>query len=316
LERFEFERPAMGVYFRVIVYAENGEQAKTAVDIAWDELERVEQCLSDYRSDSEVNQLCKSAPHAEPVTVSPLLVNSLLVAREMYDKTDGAFDVTVGPLSHLWRGAIKRNRYPDEEKIAEALEKVGMDKVKISEDGKVQLLKEGMQLDFGGIAKGAAADRMLNILLEAGIENALVDASGDVSVMGTPPGDVAWSVMVHGNGEGGVVKIGLKSGSVATSGDSEQSLVIDGKRYSHIVDPRTGMAVTHTSRATVIAPNGATADAMASACCVLLPGSALSLIHETPDVEVMIMERFDLPNGGYRYQSLISPGYEGFRRRD
>lgn len=288
LTEFKGTIPAMGVQFNYTVYA-TPSQWELAQSIVKQSLNELESTFSDYQSDSEAMQLSSSSPHSEPISVSRHMAQLCQVANDVSERTDGAFDVTVGPISHLWRAAIKRNRLPEQEKISTVLPAVGYTQLKVLPGQKIQLRHPNMELDFGGIAKGYAADVILERFLEVGIQHALVDASGDVSVLGTPPNRNHWEVVLPKLERIAPIILKLGNASVATSGNSNQALVVDGKRYSHIVDPRTGQSITHTSRVTVIAPTGAEADALASAFSVMQPREALQLADEWPDVEVFLV---------------------------
>ncbi len=287
-KRFRFERPAMGVLFKTTIYAPDKKAADEAFEAAWPAVIAFDNALSDYKTDSEINRLSRSSPHAQFVPISNVLRQLLTRSLELSATTRGAFDVTVGPISHLWRAAIKRNRLPDQKKIDLSLPSVGTNNLELNEQG-VRLLQGGMQLDFGGIAKGAAADALLFALKSSGIEAALVDASGDITVMGTPPEEAYWRIAIGARNSEKTMQLNMGHGAVATSGDAFQALEFQGTRYSHIVDPRTGWAVTHTSMATVIATDGATADALASACCVLPAPEAIALIEALANTEARIV---------------------------
>ncbi|MEZ6092668.1 MAG: FAD:protein FMN transferase [Pirellulaceae bacterium] len=289
--RFEFERNAMGVLFRVIVYGKERAQTENDFDEAWKTVEKLDSVLSDYKHDSEINQLCATAPHAAPVPISNTLRRALILSKEVYEKTNGAFDVTVGPSSRLWRTAIKRNRFPEPDEISEALQHVGMNKIEFHDDGSIRLTESGMQIDFGGIAKGMAADDLIMQMNERGYANVLVDASGDVTASGVPPGDKIWDVKVAAIDDYTPFRVALRDFSVASSGDWFQYIEHDGVRYSHIVDPRTGVGVTHTSVVTIIAPTGTLADAYATAFSVMPSEIASGLVEHIPDVEALIVRK-------------------------
>jgi thiamine biosynthesis lipoprotein len=284
--------PAMGVEIKYELYLDPGSAPKADQTIA-ETLRELEETLSDYRRDSEVNRVSKSSPHLKPVVVSEHLWRLCCLGNEISRATDGAFDVTIGPLSHLWRAAIKRNRLPDEEKIAAAKKAVGFERLLVLPDSEIQLTVAEMQLDFGGIAKGYAADVILDRLAELGIDNALIDASGDVAVRGLPPNREHWNLEVAAVNSVAALNLSLKKGAVATSGDAFQSLIVDGVHYSHIVDPRTGWACKRSAQVTVIAPDGATADALASAFSVLEPERAFQIADSMPEVAVRIIYRND-----------------------
>ena len=278
LSRYEMTLPAMGVQFRLVIYTDDDNLAQRASVACRELLEKLEQASSDYRADSEIRRLCGSAPHPEPVKVSPELCELFELSRRVSNRSQGAFDVTVGPIVQLWRVARKARKLPADENLRAALALCGGDKVAVNPDaGTVALSNRDMRIDFGGIGKGFAADKLLSLLSGLGIQSALVDASGDIAVSQAPPGRDAWRVEVARlDDESQRQTLNLVNAAVATSGDAFQVLELDGKRYSHIVDPRTGQAVEGRRSVTVIAPTAAEADAFASAINVAGFSEALS----------------------------------------
>jgi thiamine biosynthesis lipoprotein len=289
LERYQFEHAAMGVTFRYLLYCEEKGTAERLFAAARQRVEALNQSLSDYLEESETNQLCRTAPHHEPRRVSADLYRLVSRGLEFSHLTGGAFDVTVGPASHAWRKAIKRNRLPEAAKIAELRPAIGADKVELRPPDQLRLIAPDMQLDFGGIAQGDAADEVAAIFLAAGIKSALIDASGDIRAIGSPPGEAGWSIEITQPSAAESAIVCLKDAAISTSGDLEQRLVIDGIRYSHLVDPRTARAVEQSVQATVIGPDATTADALASALCVLSPDEGLKLIESLPGVEAQLI---------------------------
>lgn len=258
----------MGVRVLYHLYGESA-TLQAAEELIAKSLEELENSLSDYRRDSEINRLCRNALPDTEQTVSEPLWELCRRSLELSERTAGAFDVTVGPVSHLWRSAIKRQRLPRQDQIAAALESVGYRKLQVLPDQRIKLLASNMQLDFGGIAKGYAADTILARLKKLGITAALLDVGGDVTVCGVPPGRDSWRVQLDDPAGARPLILRLKAGSVATSGDTVQRLVVEGIPYSHMIDPRTGQATTTSHCTTVIASDGATADALATAFSVL-----------------------------------------------
>src|SRR5262245_56163618 len=197
-ERFEFESKHMGTTFRIVLYAPDKDTAKKAADAAFGRVAELDAIMSDYKKDSELMLLCKkfATEVGEPVKVGNDLFFVLQKAEELSKKSDGVFDVTVGPVVQLWRLARRTQQLPDPKEFAAAREKVGYKKMKLDAKNKtVQLTTPGMQLDLGGIAKGYAADEALKFLREKfGIKQALVAASGDITCGDPPPGKDGWVV--------------------------------------------------------------------------------------------------------------------------
>jgi thiamine biosynthesis lipoprotein len=198
-----------------------------------------------------------------------IVKTSIDAAQEGY----GAFDITIGPLSWLWRQSRREHRFPADSAVQHAKEKTGINKIVLdTATHRIKLLQKGMQLDLGGIAKGYAAQAVIGFLLSKGITAALLDAGGDIACSGAPPGKEGWTIGVNLPEQANNLlgkTILLQHGAVATSGDVYQFMAHDGKRYSHIIDPKTGYGVTFQRNVTVIAPDGATADWLATACSIV-----------------------------------------------
>lgn len=296
LRRFEQTEPHMGVKFRIVLYAADQATADLAMAAAYTRVAELNRLLSDYDSASELNRLSAQAPTARPVSVSGDLWRVLSAAQELSRRTDGAFDVTVGPLTKLWRRARRRKELPDAELFAAARQAVGYQKVRLVEKSQgVELTHPEMRLDLGGIAKGYAVDAALATLREQGISRALVDGSGDIGLGDPPPGETGWSIGVAPLEPGGEPSHQLKlhNLAIATSGDAWQHVVIAGTRYSHILDPRTGLGLTDRSSVTILAANCTLADSLASAVSVLGPERGLKLIESTPGAAALIVRAAD-----------------------
>jgi thiamine biosynthesis lipoprotein len=311
LKRFTFEEPHMGTTFRIVLYARGEEQAKAAAKAAFARIEELNGIMSDYKRDSELMRLCAQAGGA-PVRVSPELFTVLNKAQEVSRLSDGAFDVTVGPVVRLWRLSRRSQRLPDPEKLAAARALVGWKNVVLDEKERtVQLLKPGMQLDLGGIGKGYAADEAQAVLQKHGVTRALVAAGGDITVSDPPPGQKGWIVEiapVDPAKEKKPPKLTLANASVSTSGDANQFVEIAGVRYSHIVDPRTGLGLVGRMSATVIAPNGITADSHTKIVCVLGPQKGMPLIEKVPGASARFVRVTD--KGVEVFYSKDFPGRE------
>ncbi len=272
LTRIEFSELHMGTKFQMIVYAADEKTARDATKAAFARVADLDAIMSDYRPTSELMQLCEKAG-GDPVKVSDDLFTVLTKAQEVSKLSDGAFDVTVGPVVRLWRLARRTQRLPDADDLKQALELVGYKKVKLdAKEQTVQLLKAGMKLDLGGIAKGYAADQAIAVLKKHGLDRALVAAGGDIAVSGPPPDKEGWTIEIQPLAPDEVKSprhLLLKNGGVSTSGDAEQFVEIGGKRYSHIVDPRTGIGLLGHRSVTVVAPNGITSDSLTKVASVL-----------------------------------------------
>lgn len=296
LSRFTFTEPHMGTRFKIIVYATNETTAKSAVKAAFQRIADLDGIMSDYRSTSELVRLCQKAG-GEPVRVSDDLFRVLERSQEVSKLSNGAFDVTVGPVVRLWRQARRTQELPDPKKLAQARELIGYGNIRLdAKNQTVQLLKLGMQLDLGGIGKGYAADAALATLKGNGLSQALVAAGGDIAVSGPPPGAEGWTIgiapLLDPDAKPKRYLI-LHDAAVSTSGDSEQYLEINGKRYSHIVDPRTGVGLTDRISVTVVGPKGMTADPLTKVVSVLGPERGLAIIDSIEGAAALVVRKTD-----------------------
>jgi thiamine biosynthesis lipoprotein len=281
LNRFEFTEPQMGVPFRIVLYAPDRARAEAAARAAWARIAALNAVMSDYDSDSELSRLAATAGSGQAVPLSEDLWRVLERAQALARRTDGAFDVTVGPAVILWRKARRDRALPDPARLARARAAIGWQHLELDARRRTARLRvPGMKLDLGGIAKGYAADEALKVLAEQGIHHALVSGGGDLAVSDPPPGKPGWRIEVappEAAAGGPPRHVQLRRAGLATSGDLFQHVEIGGVRYSHIVDPRTGMGLTDQSQVTVIARDGMTADSLSTAISVLGPGRGLAL---------------------------------------
>jgi thiamine biosynthesis lipoprotein len=294
--RFEFEQPHMGTLFRITLYAADEKLAKKAAEAAFARIQKLDDIMSDYKDSSELMQLCKQAG-GPPVKVSSELFFILQKSQELAERSGGAFDVTAAPVIQLWRRARRQQQLPPPERLKAAMQLVGHQGLKLDADQRtVQLTKPGMLLDLGGIGKGYAADEAMKVLKEQGIRRALVAAGGDLVMSDPPPGKKGWLIgiaPVDPKKPDATPQLLLANAAVSTSGDAEQFVEIDGKRYSHIIDPRTGQALVGRSRVTVVAPLGVAADGYDTAISVLGPKVGVELIEGTPNLSVLFVQITD-----------------------
>jgi thiamine biosynthesis lipoprotein len=285
LEMFEAVEPHMGTLMRITLYSRDASQAGSAFRAAFARISALHAALTDYLPESELNQLTLNAVR-QPVKVSEDLLAVLLKAEQLSRETDGAFDITVGAVTHLWRAARKSHTVPSQDQIQAAVAHTGFRKIHIDKiSHTVQLDEAGMQLDLGGIAKGYAADQALSELAKRGVDSALVAASGDLTFSGAPPGKPGWRIEVDPTGQvsGPFVRaLLLTHAAVSTSGDREQHLDSLGTRYSHIVDPHSGFGLMSGMAVTVVAGAGIDADATATAVEVLGIEAGLAFVERQP----------------------------------
>jgi thiamine biosynthesis lipoprotein len=263
LRAFEAVEPHMGTLFRITLYTKDDQGAATAFRAAFDRVRDLDAILSDYKADSELNRISRTAVR-RPVRISEDLFRVLAASLKLAEESGGAFDVTLGPVIRLWREARKSNQPPDTAALWEAGERCGYRKLHLDPAKRtVTLDQAGMQLDVGGIAKGYAADEALAVLRRLGISSALVAGSGDLAFGDPPPGEHGWKIGAD------TCVLELRNAAVSTSGDAEQRLDANGKRYSHIIDPVSRMGLTSGITVTIVAPRGILADGVATAVSVL-----------------------------------------------
>ena len=257
----------LGTFVTITVYGENREWVNTAVSAAFEEFRRIDRLMSIHRVDSELSQVNARAS-VEPVVVSADLWRVIAKAQDIAEQTEGSFDITIRPLADLWGFIWKEYRLPTDEQLKAALPHVNYRLVELdAEKRTVHFL--GVSLDLGGIAKGYAVDCAIEKLRSIGVTNAMVKAGGDLRVIGVPPGKTNWIIQLEDPGkEGRRIKIPLRDAALSTSGNYENYFEIDGVRYSHILNPRTGRPVQGIAACTVIAPTCMESDAMATACFV------------------------------------------------
>jgi thiamine biosynthesis lipoprotein len=290
----------MGTLVRIRLYAGDQEQAGAAMRAAFARIAEVDRELSDYLPDSELNRLCR-APAGTPAAVSADLFRVLEASERLARETGGEFDVTLGPVIRLWRQARRDGRVPSAEALAAARAHSGHAKMRLDAAARtVTLAEAGMRLDLGAIGKGYAADAALAVLRERGITRALVAASGDLAFGDPPPGRDGWRIGVDP-----ARVLELRNAAVSTSGAAEQHADIGGKRYSHIVDPASGMGLTAPITVSVIAPRGIDADSLATAVSVLGAERGMALIAQRPHTAAWIV------SGG---RAIASSGWPGGKR--
>ncbi|HVZ55073.1 MAG TPA: FAD:protein FMN transferase [Chitinophagaceae bacterium] len=271
--RFRFTRPKMGSPFNLTLFCTDSSRAARLADSCYALVDSLNGIYSDYDPQSEVSRLAARPGLSQPQALSPELLAMLLRCRQAWFLSRGSFDVSIGALTHCWRAARAAHRFPDRREIRRARRAGGFRHLDL--DPKACTLQwdcAGMQLDLGGIVKGYAAQRVIDFLRGQGITCALADAGGDLAVLGTPPGQRGWRIGVNLPGQADSLwrtPLQLDHGAVATSGDLYRYILHRGRRYSHLIDPRTGYGVTTGRNVTVVATDGAEADWLATACSIL-----------------------------------------------
>lgn len=280
LKRFEFTQHKMGSPFNLIFYHSDSAEATTIARNCFVLVDSLNNIFSDYSTDSEVGKLALQT-NLTDIRISDGLFSMILVSKQAWIKSGKTFDITIGALTQLWRKARAEKIFPSETEIKNAKQLSGFENLLIHDRTKpISFIKEGLRLDFGGIVKGYAAQRVIDYLTTNNIHAALADAGGDIAMSNPPPGKKGWSVAIslpESENELWDKKLILQNAAVATSGDVYRFILHEGKKYSHIIDPRTGYGVTTQRNVTVIAKDGVLADWLATACSILSIKKALRL---------------------------------------
>ncbi|GAA4407676.1 FAD:protein FMN transferase [Nibrella viscosa] len=293
LRRYSFERGLMGTQFKLIFYAPDSVKAKQAVQAVYARMDTLNQIMSDYLDGSEINRLSETAGSGRWVKVSPALFDVLSKALWIAENSGGRFDPTIGPLSQLWRRAVRRHLFPSKAELQKARRAVGYRLVQVdSATRSVRLTRSGMKLDLGGIGQGFAIDEALKVFHFFGIRSALIDLGGDILVGDAPPNQPGWRIDV-GSGKANdadTLTLILTNTAITTSGDTYRYLEHNGRRYSHIMDPRSGLGLRHFVRATVLAPDGWRADALTKVFSVAGWRKSRHLLQRFPQTELYLLE--------------------------
>jgi thiamine biosynthesis lipoprotein len=255
--RLEASVEAMGSTYSLVLYGEDRSRLEAASEDAFEEVRRLDRMLSNYRPESEWSDVNRRAADG-PVKVSVELFQLLSACVEYSRQSEGAFDISVGPLMKVWGFYKGSGHLPHRAEVRGALTKVGYRNILLDASSRtVRFARQGVELDPGGIGKGYAVDRMVEVLRKDGIASALVSASGSsIYALGTPPGESGWKVRIRDpkNEAKTVTEVTLKNESMSTSGNYEKFFWAEGKIYSHIMDPRTGFPSQGMLSASVIAP--------------------------------------------------------------
>jgi FAD:protein FMN transferase len=292
LQRVELSDEAMGSTFSVVLYGHDRRQLETAADAAFDEVHRLDRLLSNYKPDSEWSEVNRTAG-VRPVKLSAELFQLLSDCMAYSRQSDGAFDITVGPLMKVWGFYKGEGALPRPSEVTDALTRVGHRHVRLDAAARtIHFDRPGVELDPGGIGKGYAVDRMVEILKRTGVHIALVSASGSsIYGMAAPPGEPAgWRITIRAphDPHTSAAEVLLKDMSLSTSGSYEKFFWADGRTYAHIIDPRTGYPAQGTASVSVLAPR--TIDSEAWAKPFFINGRAWTAAHKPPNVRVFICD--------------------------
>jgi len=284
--------------FKLTLYAADAAAANRSAAAAFERIHELNGIMSDYDPASELSRLSDTAGGGQPVKVGTDLWNVLDRAQTLAEQSDGAFDITVGPYVKLWRRARRNKEMPAADRLEAARAAVGYRFLRLDPAARTaELLRPGMRLDLGGIAVGYAIDEAQAALARHGIKRALIDGSGDIVVGDPPPDKDGWRIGVAPleAREGPPSRfLMLRNCAVTTSGDAWQFVELDGKRYSHIVDPHTGLGLTDRSLVIVVAADGISADSLTKAVAVLGPRRGLTFLETNyPKAAALVLRQVD-----------------------
>ena len=278
----------MGTFLELTLWHSEPEVAKRIIRETAEEVHRLDEILSNFDPDSSLSRFNQQAGKGK-TSLPPELYELLTIARQFSIMTSGDFDITVGPLMELWRDSSSLGRLPDRDTLSRVLGQVGYEKLKLYDHRQAELLHPAMKIDLGGIGKGYAVDRVANRLKTAGVNAALINFGGSsIYALGTPPGEQGWEIGLQAT-DGrlrGVVY--LRDMALSTSGSMGKFWNIGGKRYGHLIDPKSGMPVLESRMATVITASATTAEALTKPL-VLRGKNALQIVAQIPQTEAIII---------------------------
>ncbi len=283
-------RYVMGTVLEITLCATDAVQGRRTMDTLFSTASRLDTLLSTFSPDSPVSRLNARAGRGAEV-VPPEVTDLLSLSLSYWQTTDGTFDITVGPLMALWRQAVATRVLPSPTAVQQARTRVGSEKIKLSSDGRVSLTRPGMVIDLGGIGKGYALDRLTGLLRERGLSQALLDfGQSSLWALGAPPDAEGWRLLVQQPDGGTVGIITLRDQALSVSASLGQTFEVNGNRYGHVIDPRSGEPLRRDLLACVIAPNAMQAEALSKALLILGEHEGITLLQRFPAVEGLLVE--------------------------
>ncbi|KFB00699.1 thiamine biosynthesis protein ApbE [Mangrovimonas yunxiaonensis] len=282
----------MGSRFEITVVTHSQEQANQYINLAIDEISRIEKLISSWDPNSQTSKINAHAG-ISPVSVDAELFNLIKRAIDLSKITDGAFDISYAAMDNIWAFDGSMTQMPTPEQIKQSVSKVDYRHVILNEkDHTVFLKNEGMKIGFGAIGKGYAADKAKALLIQKGVPSGIINASGDMTTWGTQPNGQPWQVAIT-NPMDKAKAYGLlpiTQGAVVTSGNYEKYVEFNNIRYAHIIDPRTGYPATGIISVTVFAPKAELADALATSVFVMGIDAGLNRINQLPNIACIIVD--------------------------
>ncbi len=290
---FNREMKLMGNRFGITVVGYMQEWADEMINEAVKEIQRIEKLLTTFSEDSETSHI-NCCAGIEPVKVSPEVFNIIERSIKISSITQGAFDITYGSIDkRLWNFDQTMTALPSAKTAKEMVRLINYKNIVLDKErGTVFLSQKGMRIGFGGIGKGYAAEKAKKVLKQKGVTSGVVNASGDLTAWGTQPDGSAWRVGIvyPDDKQHPFSYLNISDMAVATSGNYEKFVVIGGKRYSHTIDPRTGMPVSGIKSVTIVSPNAEISDALATPVMVMGVKEGLYLINQLKEVECVIID--------------------------
>ena len=287
---FKKSQVLMGTVVNISIVDRDLDRAEEACEIAFKEMSRIEKMLSVRDESSEVYKL-NQHKGLEFINVNPEIIFLLEESAKVSALSQGAFDVSIGPLVELWRESLEQGEVPTDTEIHKILPLAGYRNIEIdSRRNLIRFKKKGIKIDFGGIAKGYAVDQAIKALKKKGVKNCLVEAGGDLFALGKGINKKGWLIGLRNPRESGlIIEFSCTNKGVATSGDYERFKILSKKRYHHLIDPRAGLPVSEVISATITAPSAMTADALSTAVLILGKEEGMRLIKKTKNVEGVII---------------------------
>ena len=286
----------MGNHFEITAISEDPMLSDEGIEAAADEIRRIERLLTTFKDDSETNLINRYAGIA-PVVVSDETFGIIERSTRISSVTQGAFDITYGSMDkRFWNFDTTMKALPPKSVARKAVKLINYKNIILDKEHKTVMLKqEGMRIGFGGIGKGYAAEKAKQVMQQMGIKSGVVNASGDLTAWGYQPCGKPWTIgIVKPDGSGEVFSyLNITNMAVATSGNYEKFIMIDGKRYSHTIDPRTGFPVRGIKSVTIITPNAELADAMATPVMIMGIEAGLYMINQMKDIEAVLIDDYN-----------------------
>ena len=282
----------MGSRYDITVVAKDSVKAQQYINMAIAEISRIENMISSWKTNSEASLINKNAG-IKPVKVSKELFDLIERSKLISKLTDGAFDISYASMDKIWKFDGSMKSFPAKEKIKQSVAKVGYKNIILNKkDTTVFLKSKGMKIGFGGIGKGYSADKAKQLLISKGVKAGIINASGDMNTWGEQPNGEDWKVAITNpfNKNKAFALLPLKQGAVVTSGNYEKYVVFNGKRYTHIINPKTGYPSSGIVSVSVFAPKAEMADALATSIFVMGKEIGLNIINQLPDIKCIIID--------------------------